>query len=447
MYEKIDLVSLPKKAFWKLSIPILGFVLFDAIYGLIDMYWVASLSKEALYAVSVSTPLFTLICSFGDSIGQGANSIMSRYIGTNNYEGSYNSIVHGLIVVGVVWILCLVSTLGLVNILQMMKITHNIGLVLTYCTPLFICSLTFLLSNYFSETLQAEGDSRTPTALMIGSNLLNMALDPIFIYTFNLGVIGAAYATILSSVICVVAMVYWYGSKRTKIPLSLKFFKVKPKIFFEILKVAIPNFFDNAVWCISATFINGVLTQELGPKGILLYATSSKIKDLLMAPVKGFGRGLMSVTGHLFGAKDIDNLKEMYKYVLKIALVYSFIISIVFIYFRYNIFQTFKIINMNASVTAISMAGVIILLSVPLSMISSKMLDGFGKSYYSLALTILTIAFEIGLISIIRVEIPYGISVLISITIAQFLAGIVNVLIINTLFRRFKAHKEDLKVV
>lgn len=447
MYEKIDLVSLPKKAFWKLSIPILGFVLFDAIYGLIDMYWVASLSKEALYAVSVSTPLFTLICSFGDSIGQGANSIMSRYIGTNNYEGSYNSIVHGLIVVGVVWILCLVSTLGLVNILQMMKITHNIGLVLTYCTPLFICSLTFLLSNYFSETLQAEGDSRTPTALMIGSNLLNMALDPIFIYTFNLGVIGAAYATILSSVICVVAMVYWYASKRTKIPLSLKFFKVKPKIFFEILKVAIPNFFDNAVWCISATFINGVLTQELGSTGILLYATSSKIKDLLMAPVKGFGRGLMSVTGHLFGAKDIDNLKEMYKYVLKIALVYSFIISIVFIYFRYNIFQTFKIINMNASVTAISIVGVIILLSVPLSMISSKMLDGFGKSYYSLALTILTIAFEIGLISIIRVEIPYGISVLISITIAQFLAGIVNVLIINTLFRRFKAHKEDLKVV
>ena len=152
MYEKIDLVSLPKKAFWKLSIPILGFVLFDAIYGLIDMYWVASLSKEALYAVSVSTPLFTLICSFGDSIGQGANSIMSRYIGTNNYEGSYNSIVHGLIVVGVVWILCLVSTLGLVNILQMMKITHNIGLVLTYCTPLFICSLTFCISSSVCST-------------------------------------------------------------------------------------------------------------------------------------------------------------------------------------------------------------------------------------------------------------------------------------------------------
>lgn len=447
MYEKIDLVSLPKKAFWKLSIPIVGFVIFNAIYSLVDMYWVASFSKEALYAVSVSTPLFTLICSFGDSIGQGANSIMSRYIGTNNYNGSYNSIIHGLIVIFVVWIICLVATLGLVNILQIMKITYHIKLVITYCSPLFICSLTFLLSNYFSETLQAEGNSRTPTILMICSNILNMALDPIFIYTFKLGVVGAAYATILSSIVCVVAMFYWYASKRTKIPLSLKFFKIKPKIFFEILKVALPNFIDNAVWCISATFINGVLTQEIGPKGILLYATSSKIKDLLIAPVKGFGRGLMSVTGHLFGAKDIDKLKEMYKYVLKIALVYAFIISIVFIYFRYNIFHTFKIINMNASITAISIVGVIILMSIPLSVISSKMLDGFGKSYYSFVLTILTIAFQIGLINITRIEMAYGISVLTSITITEFLAGIVNVLIINTLFRRFKAHKEDLKVV
>ena len=97
-YKKIDLITLPKKSFWKLCIPITIFLLFDTLYGIIDMMWLVNYSNEAAYAVSAAAPLILLITTFGDSIGQGTNSIMSRYIGSNDYEGAYNSLIHGLLV-------------------------------------------------------------------------------------------------------------------------------------------------------------------------------------------------------------------------------------------------------------------------------------------------------------------------------------------------------------
>lgn len=89
----IDLISLPKKSFWKLSIPISIFLIFETFYSIADMLWVSSFSMDAVFAVGASAPVLLLISTFGDSIGQGTNSIMSRYIGSNDYESSYNSLI------------------------------------------------------------------------------------------------------------------------------------------------------------------------------------------------------------------------------------------------------------------------------------------------------------------------------------------------------------------
>lgn len=74
MHEKIDLVSQPKKSFWKLSIPIIAFCIFDSIYGIVDMAWITQINIHASFAVGISIPFVSLIFSFGDSLGRGANS-------------------------------------------------------------------------------------------------------------------------------------------------------------------------------------------------------------------------------------------------------------------------------------------------------------------------------------------------------------------------------------
>lgn len=104
MDRNIDLVSLPKKSFWKLSAPMIAFCVFDAVYRIIDMQWVSSISYYAFFAMGISVPIIALIFSFVVSIGMGTNSIMSGFIGLGNYDNAYNSLIHGILFSVVVWI-------------------------------------------------------------------------------------------------------------------------------------------------------------------------------------------------------------------------------------------------------------------------------------------------------------------------------------------------------
>ena len=196
MNEKIDLVTLPKKSFWKLSLPIIAFCVFDAIYGIVDMVWVSKIGVEAFFAMGVSIPIVSLIFSFGDSIGQGTNSIMSRFIGSGDYESAYNALIHGMILSNIIWFIIVLCLLFANGILFYLDKTDSYILIFDYLVPIVVFAYIFIFNNLFSETLQAEGNSHTPTVLMIGSNILNIILDPIFIFNFNLGIKGCCVSAL-----------------------------------------------------------------------------------------------------------------------------------------------------------------------------------------------------------------------------------------------------------
>ena len=436
MDRSIDLVSLPKKSFWKLSIPIIAFCIFDAIYGIVDMLWVSQISVEAFFALGVSIPFVTLIFEFGDSIGQGTNSIMSRFLGAGDYESAYNALLHGVILGNAIWVVAVLCLLFAHGILFFIDKADSYILVFDYMVPIVVFAYIFIFVNIFSETMQAEGNSRIPTVLIIASNILNIILDPIFIFNLNLGLKGAAYATVLSTFLALIVLIYWYLSGRTKVPLSVKYFRFHSYIFVEIFKVALPNFLDDMLWCVATSFINSILTITMGPVGPILYSVSNKVKTLVIAPVRGFGRALMSVTGHLFGAHKFDELEEMFRYVLRISFAVMVVVMIVVIFLRDYIFGLFSITGMESEVAVIVGFGTILMLSVPFSMISSKMLDGFGKSMYSLLFTIVFIAMEVGLIYLLFIH-SASHCVLIGITVVELTAAIIYYIFLRYLFRNF----------
>ena len=443
MHEEIDLVSLPKKSFWKLSIPLIAFCVFDAIYGLVDMLWISQISMEATFAVGISIPIVSLIFSFGDSIGQGTNSIMSRFIGAEDYESGYNALIHGMLLGNIVWALCIFCLFFTNEILFYIDQADSYIMVFEYLVPIIIFAYLFIFVNIFSETLQAEGNSTLPCVLMIATNILNIILDPIFIFNLNLGLKGAAYATVISGLLAFLIIIYFYLSGRTKIPLSLKYFKFKSYIFVEIIKVAIPNFLDNGLWAFSASFINAILIMTTGEIGPVLYAVSNKIKTLLQSPIRGYGRGLMSVTGHLFGARKFDNLEKMFYYVLKVSVITIIIESVVFIIFRNYICALFSITGMDTAIFWIAVLGSISLVSLPFSMISSKMLDGFGKSVYSLYLTFIKIVIEMGIIYVLSKTFSSGYGVLIGIVVSEIVIAYVYYIFLKYLFKNFDEHYSE----
>lgn len=441
--NKIDLVSSPKKSFWKLTIPFLGFVLFNELYSLIDMYWISIYSADAFYAVGISIPIYILINSVGDSIGRGTNSLMSRSVGANEYKNAYNTLIHGLLISVLAWILIILSIIFLDDLLYVMRITKSVELVKLYLIPLFFFSIIIILSNVFPETFQSEGNSKTPTLIIIVTNILNLILDPILIFYFQMGVEGAIYATLISSALSVVIFFFLYISNYTKIPLKLKYFKFDFHIIFEILKVTVSTLPGTSLYCISTIFINSVLITGIGEIGILLYATSCRLESLLLTPIKAYGKGLLSISGHLFGSKKIDKIKDIYYYVLKLGVASMVLILIPVILFRDFIYNAFHIFGMETAVTHIVLLGSIIVISITVMMISSKILDGFGKSYYSLALDIANLTVTITLLTLLNDIFPRGFSVLVGILIADLIFSCSYIILLNYMFKKMKKQKEE----
>ena len=439
MVNNVDFNSDPKKVFWQFTRPLLILTLFEAGYSFVDIFWVSQMNSESFFAIGVAVPLVTLIINFGKAVGVGTNSIMSREIGDDDYVDSYNSILHGIAAGLILGLLIMLSTLFLKYILIYMGATSSMDLSMQYLTPIFLCPFVFIFSNFFASTLQAEGNSKTPTQLLILTNVLNLILDPIFIFVLGWGVSGVSYATILSSGITAVYLLHWYMSGKSEVPLNFKYFK--PGIVYDIFLVAIPNFLIDSLWCISMLFFNKILILQLGQIGVLLYSTASRIESILISPQKAFGRGLISVCGHLYGAHRIDELEDLYHYVLKKAILIAIISTVIFFFIRDYGFALFSVTGAPESVFYIALAAIVIIPFNEVSVMSGKMLDGMGKSYYELSFTIGIIIYEIGIVTLLAPIFKHGVCVLLGILIGEVTFAIVYYILLKHLFN--KARKNN----
>ena len=418
-----EFVSNPKETFWMLTTPLLLLSIFEACYSFVDVFWVSQMNSESFFAIGVAVPLVTLICGFGKSLGVGTNSLISREIGEGNIDSTYNSILHGIVACFVLGCIIMISSLFLPNILTLIGATSSMDLSMKYLTPIFLCPFVFLFSNLFVSTLQAEGNSRTTTAILIFTNILNLILDPIFIFVLNWGVAGVSFATILSSLVTTLYLLYWYLSGKTKVVLNIKYFK--PGILYQIFIVAIPNFLTDSLSCILGLFFNKILILQLGQIGVLLYSTASRIQSLIISPQKAFGRALLTVSGHLYGAKKLDDLKRIYTYVLKISMSIALITTVVFFFIRDYGFALFSVTGAETSVFYIALAAIIIIPVTEISEMSEKVLDGMGKSYYALILTVGVIIYEILLVLLLEPIFTSGVCVLLGILIGEVTLAIV----------------------
>ena len=433
MKNNVDFNSNPKQVFWQMTRPLLLLTLFEAGYSFVDVFWVSQMNAESFFAIGVAVPLVTLIISFGKSLGVGTNSIMSREIGNNNFEDSYNSILHGIIACLILGLVIILSTFFLKNILIYMDATSSMDISMQYLTPIFLCCFVFLFSNFFTSTLHAEGNTRTPTILLILTNILNLILDPIFIFVLGWGASGVSYATILSSGITAIYLLYWYLSGKSKVTLNFKYFK--PGIVYDIFIVAIPDFLTDSLCCISMLFFNKILIAQLGQIGILLYSTASRIESIIISPQKAFGRSLISISGHLFGAGRIDELKDLYNYVLKKAIIIALISTIIFFFIREYGFALFSVTGASTSIFYIALAAIAIIPFNEISVMSGKVLDGMGKSYHTLFLTIGIILYEIIIVTLLSPIFKQGVCVLLGILIGEITFAIIYYILLKYIFK------------
>ena len=392
--ENVEMITGdPKKAINKLSLPIIASMFLIFVNNIIDSIWVAGLGTEPLAALGYITPLFLILVGFGNGLGAGGNSLISRYIGAEDKHSANNAAIHNLILSVIVSIVITVMFLAFLEpALKMMGASSVLSYAMDYGIIIFSCTIALLMPPIVGGAFRAEGDIKRATLPIAIAAIINMILDPIFIYTFNWGIAGAAWATALGPFISLLLMFYWiFVKKDTYLSYNLKDFHNNLKMYKDILVVGIPASLEQLVLSVLTIFINYMLTIVSGPTAVAVYTAGWRVVNIGMLPAIGVGTAAISVAGVAYGARKYENLRVTARYAVKVALIASIIVCIILNVFANQIAFIFSYSEGSAQLEPLIASFLqimcLFILYVPFGASAGNVFQGVGKGTISLILT------------------------------------------------------------
>lgn len=406
----------PKKALISMSIPLIISLLISSLYNLIDAAWVSGLGADALAGVGFFTPIFMILVGFGNGLGAGAAFAISKYVGEENKSKADNASIHSILIDIIVSIIITIILLFfLIPILNAMGVGQTIGYATDYGNIIVLGSIFIILSNALYGIYRGEGDSTRPMYAMMVSAILNMVLDPIFIYTLNLGVKGAAIATIISAIFVILILSYWfYIKKDTYLRPILSNFNFKRSIGFDIVKVGIPasiQLLNNAFF---AAVFSALLAFLSSTDSVAVYSTGWRIVVIGTTPILAIGTALISVIAANYGAKNYVNIKIAHRYAMKISMVFAFAVAILTNVFAGDIASIFassgSSVRIASELTSFLQWIVIYYPTMAVGVASTYVFQGIGRGITAMFQTIMReTGFTIFFAVLLGVVLGYGV--------------------------------------
>lgn len=246
------------KALMSLGVPIMIGMLINALYNLVDAYFVGGLGESPMGAISIVFPLGQVVVGLGLMFGNGAASYLSRLLGRGDRESAnkaastalYSSVIIGAIII-------ILATVFIQPILTLLGATDTImPYALTYAR-IYVISCIFNVFNVTMNNVAAsEGAAKTTMCALLSGAILNIGLDPVFIYVLGMGVAGAAIATAISQFVSTLVYLTYVLRKKSAFTFSFKDFKPSKQIYTEILKIGVPTLMFQLFTSLSITLIN-----------------------------------------------------------------------------------------------------------------------------------------------------------------------------------------------
>ena len=415
--DNIDIMlGNPKRALIKMSIPLIVSLLITSFYNLIDAAWVSGLGADALAGVGFFTPIFMILVGFGNGLGSGAAFAISKYIGENDKIKADNASIHSILIDIVVSIIITIILLIFLNpILNAMGAGSTISYATDYGVIILVGSVFIILSNALYGIFRGEGDTKRPMYAMIASAVLNIILDPIFIYTFNLGVKGAAIATIISAVFVILVLVYWlYVKKDTYLKPYLGNFNFKRDISIDVVKVGIPasiQLLNNAFF---AAVFSALLAYVGSTDSVAVYSTGWRIVTIGTTPLLAIGTALISVIAANYGAKNFKNIQIAHRYAMKVSIVIAIVVAVLTNFFAGEIASIFassgSSVRIASELTGFLSWIVIYYPTMAVGVASTYVFQGIGMGLTAMFQTIMReTGFTILFASLFAVVLGYGV--------------------------------------
>ena len=364
MNENVEMITGdPKKAINKLAWPMIASMFLIFLNNIVDSIWVAGLGPAPLAALGYVTPLFMVLVGFGNGIGAGATSLISRYIGAEKRDEANNAAIHSAILSVIVsLILTVFFLLSLESLLKIMGASDVLKYAMDYGIIVFAFTAPILIPPIFGGAFRAEGDVKRATLPIAVVAIINMVLDPIFIYSFGWGVSGAALATGLSPLFAILMMLYWiFIKKDTYLSYNKKDFHNNFKMYKDILVVG------------------------------AVYTAGWRIISLGLLPAIGVGTAAITVAGVAYGAKKYENIRTACRYSVKLGLISSIIVCILLFVFANQVAFIFSYSEASSHLEPLIASFIqlmcLFILYVPFGASAGNVFQGLGKGTTSFILT------------------------------------------------------------
>lgn len=320
--SKIELLgSAPiPKALMALGVPIMIGMLINALYNLVDAYFVGGLGERAMGAISIAFPLGQVVVGVGLLFGNGAASCLSRLLGQGDREAAnraastalYSSVIIGAAVI-------LFASFFIEPTLSLLGATRTIMPYALAYARIYVISCIFNVFNVTMNNLAAsEGAAKTTMCALLSGAVLNIGLDPVFIYALDMGVAGAAIATAISQIVSALVYLAYALGRKSAFTFSIRDFTPSKQIYAEILKIGVPTLTFQLLTSLSTALTNRA-ANSCGDAVIAGMGAVTRVSSMAALVVFGFLKGFQPIAGFSYGAKNFDRLRGA----VKTALLWS----------------------------------------------------------------------------------------------------------------------------
>ena len=330
------LESMPvPRAIMNLAIPSVLSMMVNIMYNLTDTFFIGKLNDPyQVAAVSISLPLFTLQMAMAGVFGVGGGSYLSRLLGRKDMEAARETLSTSVLSSAVISVV--LGVVGIMSIPWFLRTVGASGMTYEHATKymlyILIGSPVVLLKFTLVQLLRAEGSAKEAMiGLFIGTGM-NMILDPLFIFGFNMGVTGAAVATVLGNAAGMMYYLQFYLRKKSLVPLTFKHMRLRWNCYREILMIGIPASLSQVMLSIGNT-ISYRLASVYSDIHVASLGVASRIFTIPIYIFIGISIGIQALVGYNYGAHNYPRMKATIRTAVTISLGFSAVLTLIFALF------------------------------------------------------------------------------------------------------------------
>lgn len=337
--EKNKMATVPmKKLFWKMGLPMIISMVLQALYNVVDSIFVTNMGEKgaiANQALTLAYPIQILIIAIGVGTGVGLNSLLSKSLGENNQEKVNKIAGNGIFLSIVIFFVFLIF--GAVGSRWFISLfaggnTEVIEMGTTYLQICSCFSLGAIGYAVYERFLQSTGKTMLSTISQISGALVNIVLDYIFIYPMNMGVAGAAWATVIGQFVSLFLAMFFHYTKNKEINGDLKYVKPEMQLIKGIYTIGLSATFMQALLAVMMAGMNAILGMANVDTTVLVgsFGIYYKIQQVALFSAFGLSNTIISILSFNYGMKDKDRVDECIKYGIMDTLIVMVILTVAF---------------------------------------------------------------------------------------------------------------------